>query len=206
MTGFTLAGLITETAAVVSAVLLARRRAEHRPAAVALVVFMLADLVRLPMPATPSGALVYLDGAAVLAQEATLPALILAACSPGAPLRAAAPVFGAWLLASVVVGALYPSPLVTGAGLARVYLAADLLGLLVTVAAFVQWMRARRPMSTSHAVAGLFATLDVALLTVPLSPWRVGLFDRWDAAQFGLLTLFGIITLIQGILLCLPPK
>src|SRR5262249_13600694 len=55
-------------------------------------------------------------------------------------------VAGAWLLASVVLAALYPSPLVRGERLQRIYLAADLIGLFVAIVALARWARA----STLH--------------------------------------------------------
>src|SRR5262249_6607385 len=152
-------------AAAMTAIPLARKRAEHTPAAVAQVCFAVADLSWFPLngilsPVSvepwhgPALIAVYVDGAAVLSQFANLPALALAAGEPpGKRLRAAAPVIGAWVVASVVLGTLYPSPLVRGDGLRRVYLAADLICLFVTVVALATFYRRGQTPTTSHAVA-----------------------------------------------------
>ena len=125
------AALAAEVAAALTGVLLARRRGEHRPAAVALVLLVGAAALELPilaalrpLPRPVEGAarvLVYLDGALYLAPIATVPGLALAvSVSPERRRAAVAAMAGAWLLASVVLAALYPSPLVRGEGLRRV--------------------------------------------------------------------------------------
>ncbi len=199
---------LIEIVAAIVAVLLARRRAEHRPAAVALVVFTLADALRLPVdtalpwseaPYAALGmrALVYLDTALVLAMEAVLPTLAVVVCSER-PKRPLVAMVAAWAAVSVGCAVLYPSPMVRGDGLARVYLAADLAGLFVTIVAFVQWARRRESPSSSHVVALLLMAADVVVLLVPFSPWRAGIFQRWDTAQFALVLLFFTLTLYQG--------
>lgn len=145
------AALGAQIAAAVTAVLLARRRPTHRPAAVALLVLVVATLARVPMDAalTPhpiepwqgtARVLVYLDGALVLAAVGVVPGLMLTICSPR-PRRAIFGVVVAWALGSIMLAALYPSPLARGDGLRRIYLASDLTALAVSAVAFALWVR-----------------------------------------------------------------
>ena len=211
MTPLQSAALAAEVASAALAVLLARRRPVHRPAAVALAALLAANVLRvavvaaLPWPpqAEPlqGGALVLLDldGALVLAAAAVVPGLALGA-SAEHPRRAVAYVVAAWALVSIALAVLYPSPIVRGAGLARIYLAADLIGLFVAVVTLVQRVRSRRPPTSAHAVVLALVASDLAILLVPYSPWRAGLFGRYDGAQLMILVLFVALTCFQGVL------
>src|SRR5215468_4304646 len=87
----------------------------------------------------PMRVLVYLDGAFNLVTSATVAGLAVAVAStPEQRRRAVAVVAAVWLLASVVLAALYPSPLVRGEGLQRIYIGADLIGLSVASVALVR--------------------------------------------------------------------
>jgi hypothetical protein len=219
VTGLLVASLAMETAAAVTAVLLAWRRPDHRPAAGALVLLAAANLARVPLNAALSPhpvepwqgvarVLVYLDSAAVLGAIAVTPSLALAvSVSPERRRLAVALIAVAWLLASLVLVALYPSPAVRGAGLQRVYLAADLIGLAVATVALVAWARrglaARRsPRSAPMVAIGLVA-LDLGILLVPHSPWRDGTwvspFGRFEIIQIGIVVFFAAFAAAQGI-------
>lgn len=212
MTPLHAAALAAEIASAVAAVALARRRPAHRPAAVALAVLLAANLLRaavvsaLPWP-PPSGPLqgfdrllICFDRAFALAAVCAVPGLALGA-SVERPRRAVAGLVAVWLLASVVVGALYPSPLVRGAGIARVYLAADLAGLFVAVVVLAQRALSKRPPTSAHAVALALVASDLAILLAPYSPWRGDLFGRYDGAQIMVVVLFVVLFCFQGVLL-----
>jgi len=195
----------TQIAAALSSIALAKRRAEHVPAAVALVLLALVPLAQGPLraaldplPRPVEGAarsLVFLDGAAELATCATIAGLALAvAVSASRRRRSVALAVATWALASIVLGALYPSPLVRGAGLQRVYFAADLIGLFVSAVALVGWsqrsMAAQRSPDSSSLVALALVALDGAILLAPFSPWRGVLFGSDYAGIQVIITLF----------------
>lgn len=194
-----------QIAAAVSSIGLAKRRAEHVPAAVALVVLTAVALARGPLNAAlpPSVAprqgvdlvLIYLDGAAEMATYATIAGLALAvAFGERYHRRALALAVGAWALSSVVLGALYPSPIVRGAGLMRIYFAADLVGLFVSAAALVLWaqrnMAAKRSPDSASLVAMALVALDGAILLAPFSPWRGFLYGSDFSGIQVIVTLF----------------
>ena len=147
----------------------------------------------------------YLDGAAELATCATIAGLAVAvAVSAKHRRRAFALAVAAWALASVVLGALYPSPLVRGPGLQRVYFAADLIGLFVSAAALFGWaqrsMAAQRSPDSSSVVALALVALDGAILLAPFSPWRGVLFGSdYSGIQVIIVLFFATFAVAQVI-------
>lgn len=189
----------TQIAAAVSSIALARRRAEHAPAAVALVVLACVTLARSRLNSALSEGrtpvLVYVDGAAELATYATVAGLAVAvAVSVERRRRALAVAVAAWALASVMLGALFPSPLVLDGGLRRVYFAADLIGLFVSAVALVGWAQrgiaAKRSPDSASMVALALVALDGAILLAPFSPWRGALFGTDFSGIQVIITLF----------------
>jgi hypothetical protein len=208
--------LAAQVLAAVSAVLLARRRAGHVPAAVALVLLAAGNLLDVPIlaaltpyPVEPwegaSRALVYVDGALSLSYYAIVAGLPVAlAASPERRRFAVAIVAGVWLLASVVLAALYPSPIVRGASLQRVYFAADLIGLFVATIAILTRGRAniaaKRSPDAAFALALSMATFDAGILLVPFSPWRLDLFgSSYFGPQLVVMVFFAVVTAVQVI-------
>lgn len=202
------AALCSMVAAAASGVALARRRKEHRPAAVALVVLAVLAIAGEPLlrALPPAGAdiprrlwpLVYLDGARVLATVSVVPALALAVAGSR---RGVAVVVGLWLAGSAALAALYPSPAVRGAELARLYLAGDLAGLFTAIAALAWWARLRRWPGSAHAVAIGLIVLDIATLVTPFSPWHGAIFGPdYDVTQVEMLSVFAVICAAQVIL------
>jgi hypothetical protein len=203
----------TQIAAAVSSIALARRRAEHVPAAIALVILAAVPLARGPLKAALSvepredlhRALIYADGAAELATYATIAGLALAvAVTAQHRRRAFVLAVAAWALASVVLGALYPSPLVRGVGLQRFYFAADLVGLFVSAAALFLWAQrsiaAQRSPDSSSLVALCLVSLDGAILLAPFSPWRGVLFGSdYSGIQLVITLFFGTFFVAQVI-------
>lgn len=205
--------LLMQGLAALTAILLVRRRREHALAAVALSALFAANLLDAPIvvaltpyPVEPwqgfARVLVYLDGAINLANYAAIAGLAVAvAASPKGRRRAVGAVVGVWLVASVVLAALYPSSLVRGANLQRIYLAADLTCLFVSVVALITWARAgiaaKRSPGSVHAVAIGLVILDAAILLAPLSPWRGSIFGApLDATQ--LIIGLSFTTIVAG--------
>lgn len=206
------AATIAQGAAVVAAFALARRRPDFWPIALYLAAVAAASLVRAALvgfvlvperarmvaagidpvvvPFTSSGALaaVAADGSLWLLAPAGLAAVAAAVCLPRRrPVLVAIVV--AWAVASVALYAAYPSPLVRGAGLARVYLAAELVGLAVAVACVAKWIgRVERPRVTHTAI---FLCIAIVFAELAAGPWRRGdIFQRWYLANVGQVMLF----------------
>ena len=214
MTPLQAAGYLAQALAALSAIVLARRHAAYLPAAVALLAFAVMNILDAPIAAalTPypvepwQGALcglVYLDGAINLANYAVIAGLAVAiAVSPARRRAAVGAVVGAWLLASVVLGALYPSPMVRGDGLQRVYFAADLIGLFVATAALIVRGRAgiaaKRSPDGAYMVALGLTMMDAAVLLAPFSPWRADLFSTpYGGVQVAITLFFAVIATAQ---------
>jgi hypothetical protein len=216
MTPLQVAGKAAMVCAAISAVALARRRPAHAPAAVALTLLAVLDLVGgltaaalTPYPVEPwqgtARVVVYLDGAINLGTSATVAGLAVAVAS-GKRLRLAiGGVIVVWALASVVLAALYPSPLVRGAGLQRIYLAADLFGLFTSTVALISWARAGIEAKRSPDSAGILAMalvgLDALILLMPYSPWRDSIATgRYDVIQVVIVVFFTAFVAVQVIL------
>jgi hypothetical protein len=156
----------------------------------------------MPLEGSARG-LVYLDGAMTLAGSAILAGLALAIAVPPERRRLAIGVVaGAWLLTSIALAALYPSPLVRGAGLQRIYFAADLVGLLVAAGAvFVRGeanIAAKRSPDSAFIVALGLVLLTGGLLFAPFSPWRAALFDApYFGPQLVIMVVFTVLAAAQ---------
>ncbi len=203
----------TQIVAALASIALARRRAQHVYAAIALVVLTALSLARgplrealapLPRPIEgPARVLVYVDGAAELATYATIAGLAVAvAASENHRRRAIAAAVAAWALASIALGAAYPSPLVRGTGLQRIYFAADLLGLFVSAVALVGWAQrniaAKRSPDTASFIALGLVALDAAILLAPFSPWRGALFgSEFAGIQLVIALFFATFAVVQ---------
>jgi hypothetical protein len=148
--------------------------------------------------------LFHIESASQLAGDATIAGLALAV-AVGLERRrwAVAIVGGVWLLASVVIAALYPSPLVRGAGLARVYFASTVLGLCVATLSLVT--RARSSLAVKRSPDGVdllaitLTLLDATIALVPFSPWRSAPFsaESFSGPQVLIIGVFTIITAVE---------
>jgi hypothetical protein len=199
----------TEIAAALSSIALAKRRTEHVPAAVALVLLTLITLARGPLShalsvaSPPESILVFVDGAAELGTYATVAGLAVAvAVGAEHRRRTAAVAFAVWALASIALAAMYPSPLVTGRGLHRVYFAADLVGLFVSAAALAYWtarkLAAKRSPDSASIISFGLVTLDGAILLAPFSPWRGNLFgSSFDGICVIIIVFFAAFFAVQ---------
>jgi hypothetical protein len=215
MTSLQAAAYAAQVLAAVLAILIARRRSEYVPAAVALTLLAVVNVLNapimvalhpLPRPVEDSARLlVYLDGAINLAGYAILAGFcVTISVLPEQRRRAAAIVAAVWLLASVVLAALYPSPLVRDAGLQRVYFAADLTALCVSTIALVTWARAagaaKRSPGGVHLLAYGLVFLDAAVLLVPFSPWRSVVFGApYAGYQVAIAVFFAFVVAAEVI-------
>jgi hypothetical protein len=216
------AAVTAQALAVFTAFGLARKNPAHRPIAIGLACLLALSVLRAALvygvlrperaamadPAAPFSsplalAAVYLDGAAFLAETLGTAAIVAAVYleKPRRPLVALA---GAWLLASVTLAVLYPSPLVRGAGLARVYLAAGLASVAVSIACVLRFAQRRISPRAPQAVALFLLAADVAVLLT--GPWRASIFVGWDSAKVVLLVAYVFIAGIQGVLWRFSPS
>jgi hypothetical protein len=192
----------TQIAAAVSSIALARRRGEHLPAAIALVVLAAIGIARGPVGSaitSPGEILYYVDGAAELGTYATMAGLAMAvAVTKDMRRRAFALAFLAWAVGSIVLGILSP----IGQQLHRFYFGADLVGLCVSAAALVRWgqrLTAAKlsPDSASVVALGLVA-LDGAILLAPFSPWRADVYaSDFAGIQVIIAMFFATFTIVQ---------
>jgi hypothetical protein len=196
--------------AAVFAILIARLRATYLPAAVALTLIpaltILVTVIEillhgLPVPYEGTArVLFHVEVAAKLAQDAVVGGLAVAvAVGPERRRLLVGCVVGVWVVASVIVAILYPSPLVRGLGLARVYFGSTLLGIAVGTLALVAQTRAglaEKRSPTGAEMVGLFLVLlSVGVLLVPFSPWRAAPFpaEAFSGVQIFIAIMFGFI-------------
>jgi hypothetical protein len=188
----------------------------HKPAAWALTLLFLAHVIRAPVqnaltpqPEAPwEGAarlLVYLDGALVFASIAIVPGLACAVfLSPGRRRAGVRLVAVAWALASIVLAALYPAPIVRTPSLGSVYLAAELAGLFVALAVFIPWARwakGRESPGSAQGIGIALWVLDLATLVTPYAPRRRGFFPApVEVIQIEIIVIFAAIAAVEGIL------
>jgi hypothetical protein len=216
------AAVAAQALAAATAIGVARKNPAHRPVAVGLVCLLALSVLRgvlvygvlrparsvMPDPSAPfSSALalvaVYLDGAAFLAEEMTV-AGIVAAVYLERPRKTLTTIGIAWLAASVVLAGLYPSAVVRGAGLARVYLATELASLMVSMACVASFAGRRLSPRAPQAIALFLLAAEVAVLIT--GPWRASIFVGWDSAKMVLLVAYVFIAGIQGVLWRFSPS
>lgn len=188
--------------AAVLAVLLARRRAEHRPVAVFLVSMAVIDLGRallrgafdLGSPGPYAGArrmAFHLDELGFLAWPAGLAALALVLFAVHRPW----PAFAAWGAMGVALMGLYPSALVRGAGLQRIYLAAHVSALFVVATTLATWSLKREQPGSERAVMLVLCAIELARLAGFYGP----IFDHWASLMQPANTiLYGLLATVQG--------
>jgi len=187
------------------AVMIARRRADHRPLAIFLVGVALANLIRAAIATwvlTPdrlradvplTGALRvagHLEHALFLSWPAGLAALVLVLYARRSPW----PGILAWAGAVAVLVVSYPA--VRGHALQRFYLAAHLLALAACVASIGGFVRRGDRGGVAHVCALLCVLAEGGTLLV--GPWRSTIFNAWDLAQVAYATLYGVLIALQG--------
>jgi hypothetical protein len=202
--------LAAQVLAAVFAVLIARRRVAYVPAAVALAIIAAINVLeRLIAPALDGAPVPYqglprvffhLESASKLAGDAVVAGLaVVVAVAPERRSRAVVILGGAWLLASVMVAGLYPSPLVRGLALARIYFASAMLGICVGTIAMVTWaaksIAAKRSPGGSDTIALWLLIFDADVALVPFSPLRGAPFsaEAYSGVQVLVLWVFTVL-------------
>jgi hypothetical protein len=203
--------LAVQALAAVFAILIARRRSAYLPAAVALTLIAAINVLeRLIAPALDGSPVPYqglprlffhLESASKLAGDAVVAGLaVVVSVGPERRRRAATIVGGVWLLASVVVAGLYPSPLVRGLALARIYFASAMLGICVGTIAMVTWaaksIAAKRSPGGSDTIALWLLIFDADVALVPFSPLHSAPFsaESYSGVQVLILWVFTVLT------------
>lgn len=197
-----------EIAAGASGILLATRRPEHRPAALALVILAALDLVRVPLSSEGMRAapvVLYLNGALAFGSCATVAILcVWIAVRAEQRRRALALGVALWAVASLAVAGLYPSPAVTGPAFQGLMFDVDLFCLFVSAVALFRWaadgVAAKRSPGSAAMIALALAALDAAILFPPFSPAR-GHLDTGDLSGIALMisVFFAVFTAAQVI-------
>jgi hypothetical protein len=203
--------LTAQALAAVFALLIARRRSSYLPAAVALTLIAAINVLeKLIAPALDGAPVPYqgllrvffhLESASKFAGDAIIAGLaVVVAVAPERRRRAVQLIGGAWLIASVVVAILYPSPLVRGLALGRVYFASNMLGICVGTIAMVTWaaknIAAKRSPEGADTIALWLLIFDADVALVPFSPLHSAPFsaELYSGVQVLILWVFTVLT------------
>jgi hypothetical protein len=117
----------------------------------------------------------------------------IAACATWVFLRHRTWAFvAAYSLAVVMVVQAYPT--LRGAALARVYLAAELAGIVVGIGSFITWAWKRERPNLTHGVTLLIVVVELATLL----PFGKGPFVYWSLAQASYVTLYVVLIVVHG--------
>jgi hypothetical protein len=213
---------LAQLVAAISAVALARRRVDHRPIALALVVVTVASLGRAAMHAWVlrggpyagwARAAFHLEQALWLAGPATLAWVTLVALHPRCAMCPKAPILDRihreanqivlaglvgpiWVTLSAACVCLYPA--LRDGPLRLFYLAAQLSALLVCVASVVAWLRrwGHREVTLPAAIVLLLVACSLGDLLA--GAWRYGLFGAaYETTQWILLVMYTVIAIVQ---------
>jgi hypothetical protein len=203
MSGIRLAVDLLRLTAAFLAVVVARRRPEHRPVALFLVVIVLAALARPAIeatgivPSTPSP--VPLAGLPRVAAHALQALYLLWPFGVLALVRRAFTGKGVGLIATgytlSLAGLIAGYPMIRGALLARTYTALELASLLVSIGFVTQWWQRRLIPTLSQVAAGLILTVELMTL---LGPYRAALFSGWERALAIYMVMYGALVVFHG--------
>jgi hypothetical protein len=195
------------------AILIARRRSSYLPAAVALALIAAINVLERLIAPTLDGAPVpyqglprvffHIESASKFAGDAVIAGLaVVVAVAPDRRRRAVTTLGGVWLLASVVVAALYPSPLVRGLALGRIYFAFAMLGICVGTIAIVTWaaksIAAKRSPGGADTIALWLLIFDADVALVPFSPLHGAPFSAGSYSGVHVLILWVFTVLTAG--------
>lgn len=197
-----------QISSVVTAVLLAWRRADHRPFAAWSVGTVIATLARLilavtVLPTRPLGSppfagvqrlAFHLDEALFLASDAGLAVLAIWLFDERRRL-AFLPAL-AWAGTVAYLAAHYPE--IRGDDLRKVYLAAQLGALAVAIASIASLWWRRGGMTPARQCFLCCVAVDGGALFV--SFWRWGFWAKWSLNQVAFALLYGVLAAYQGVL------
>jgi hypothetical protein len=223
MTSVLRAALVLSAGAVTLAWMVSRRRTDYLPVALLLSLGLVDDVARYALAVfvlAPAHALVgaaplegwarfagHADTSLFLAWPAALAAAALVTFDPAFEgdlerrdrrrRRVLLAVAGSWALVVALLAVNYP--VTRGPMLARCYLAAELVGLLVGIGAIATWVPARRWPEIWHVAIALVVAGELA--SALAGPWRVDLFGSWSLAQVSHALLLAVLIVLQGGLL-----
>jgi hypothetical protein len=183
---------------------LAGRLPAYRPVALLLTSGLLSDLARRALrvlilaPARAAGHVPFTGGARLAAAGEVFsflswPASIAAAAVVVYLGRRPWSVGAAWLIASSVVAAGYPT--IRGELLGRCYLAVEIAAVLCAAVCFVRWYVSKGKTSPAQASLSLIIAVEAASL---VGAWRVGIFDNWQLTQALNTLVFTVLSFMQG--------
>ncbi len=200
--------LLLSLLAAFSALLLARRRASHRPVAWALCGIFAADAIRTaisyvlpcagPFSSGAMRALFHVDQALFLTWPAWLVWVTCRVLEPPNVERwrpgFARVIRNLYTCAVVIVVGVYPD--VRGDGLRTCYLAIELIALLICAGTILRAGPSQLERGASVAVVWLLVGVDLALLFC--GAWRYGLFgDAYALTQAGLSVMYAALVGVQ---------
>jgi hypothetical protein len=210
VTPFFLLVSLFQVLAAAAAVLLARRRVEHRPVALFLAGQVVANIahealrVLVLVPARAGGlqpftgwtrAAGHLATALSLTWPAGLALVALIALARVRPRAAGVALIGAWALVSLTLAWAYPAA--RGPVLALALLRCELAGLAVSAAGVSVWaVRGERPPQSEHVAIVLLLVGELSALLV--GPWQGDVFGDWPLAQMAYGTIYMVLVAIQG--------
>jgi hypothetical protein len=197
--------------AAVLAVLVVRKRPEHKPIAVFLIAIVIASLARLGIEATgivpttpspePLTGLPRLAAHTLQAAHILWPFGVVALVGRVFADRGARAVAVGYVLAVGVLVAGYPT--IRGDLLARTYTAFELASLLISLGLVVQWVQRRLTPTLAQVAAWLVLALEFTTL---LGPYRAALFWGWERSLAVYSVLYAALALLYGgiLLWCSP--
>lgn len=211
ITRFFLLVSLFQLLAAVAAVLLARRRVEHRPLAIFLCVEVIANAahealrVLVLVPARDAGmqpftgwtrAAGHLATAIGLTWPAGLALLALVVLARARVRVALAAVVAVWAIVTLALAFAYP--VARGALLAQALLGCQLGAVAILVGGLATWLaRGERPPQSEHVAVVLLLMAEVSALLV--GPWWGGdLYSRWPLAQMAYATIYTVLVAVQG--------
>jgi hypothetical protein len=208
--------LAAQVVAAAFAMLIGRHRRSYLPAAVALTLIAAVNVFeRLIAPTLDSYPAPYqglprfffhLESASRFAGDAVIAGLaVVVAVSPERRRGVVVVVGAVWLLASVVVASLYPSPLVRGMALARIYFASVMLGIGVGTIAMVTWagksIALKRSPGGADTVALWLLIFNASVALVPFSPLHSAPFspEAYTGVQVFIVWVFSLLAAAEVI-------
>ena len=202
------AARITLVLAAASAMVLARRRADHRHFAIFLAWFVCVEVLRSALGQSfnlvrPPGLPPFIGAARVAfhidqAMELSWDAGLAAVAIIVFPRQRWRVVIVALVWASMVAYLATHYPEVRGDSLRRVYLAAELTALAVATASIITWTWRREPPTPARICVLCVCIAD--LITLLAGAWRWGYWIHWDLNQVAFALTYATIAVYQVII------
>jgi hypothetical protein len=201
---------LLQVVAAMAAVLIAKRREEHRPVAAFLSVAVLANLVALlgvVVLGPPTLAIAPLSGIARFVGHVRQGLYLVWPFGFAAMFAAVFARRHIWVfppayvvtIAVLVLG--YPT--IGGEVLRQVYFGIELAAIIVAFGVLIPWVGRREWPTVTHVAAILLLSGEVGVL---FGPWHRDIFAGWDMGMVMYAITYGVIALLQGVVLWEPSK